>query len=459
MTSGYSDSLGGQQPISTITGPDIRSEPRKSHSAPARRTYGESTTSSSYFSSRSSSGNNNGSGTRSGGWRKFGESVFGHAPYIGTLIGEMKSPSKWTIVVNIFYSILHSVSATTFVSNPLSGLVILVTMLFCDRRAALLGLVATLAGIASFWPLGLPVQLLVGGSVTFNCFLLGSLLPLAGEETHSWQGIEFLIPLAAVLGIFVVYLWSGFNGILARVDIPVLSAPTNLLALLLVYSGYFLQFSHGPELPSLTHDDDNRIHNKSEDTFQSDCNCSISNQLWSGVVLSQGVIFQVPVAQSYIIYLSVFIYSPILFCQEVLGGVIGTIIGMGLDVNGACSADVCNGVWGYNSLLTAAALGGYFVRFNFHSFLLSIIGAIVSGFMCAVLKKSGVPILGIPFMLSTWILLPLAKMPSSNESSKLRCGDLQRVVVFSTPELNSFCKNKFYSRVKYTQQERSTLHI
>lgn len=64
-----------------------------------------------------------------------------------------------------------------------------------------------------------------------------------------------------------------------------------------------------------------------------------------------------------------------------------SLIGMGLDVNGACSADVCNGVWGYNSLLTAAALGGYFVRFNFHSFLLSIIGAIVSGFMCAVLKK------------------------------------------------------------------------
>lgn len=43
-----------------------------------------------------------------------------------------------------------------------------------------------------------------------------------------------------------VYIWRGCNGVLNRVDVPVLNAPTNILALLIIYSGCLAQFQFQP---------------------------------------------------------------------------------------------------------------------------------------------------------------------------------------------------------------------
>lgn len=46
-----------------------------------------------------------------------------------------------------------------------------------------------------------------------------------------------------------------------------------------------------------------------------------------------------------------------------------------------------NGSWGYNPLFTAAGIGGFFVVFNFHSWLLSFIGAVLTTLLYSAMKK------------------------------------------------------------------------
>lgn len=69
---------------------------------------------------------------------------------------------------------------------------------------------------------------------------------------------------------------------------------------------------------------------------------------------------------------------------------------------------VHNGVYGYNSLLAGLVLGNYFSwtwEFWLLLILLSVLTLFISVWLASVLYKSGLPLLGLPFLLGIWTLL------------------------------------------------------
>jgi len=147
-----------------------------------------------------------------------------------------------------------------------------------------------------------------------------------------------------------VLIWGGLNGVLLQANLPVLSAPTNLLSLLLISSGMKDMFRSSTQelsLSSLLYNSNTtmlpihepeRLANLSEmlRSLESIKSNVVSQpmqsewiQLFQGVIFSQGQIFQTTdsIVATWAVWLSVFIYSPILCFQEFIGASIGSFLG------------------------------------------------------------------------------------------------------------------------------------
>ena len=85
-----------------------------------------------------------------------------------------------------------------------------------------------------------------------------------------------------------------------------------------------------------------------------------------------------------------------------------TALGLGAD-----GAAIYHGLYGFNAVLTAIALGGLFMLLEWQSTIYAFIGAIFSAIVFAViavaLSPIGMPALTAPIVLTTWVfLLPMA---------------------------------------------------
>jgi urea transporter len=118
------------------------------------------------------------------------------------------------------------------------------------------------------------------------------------------------------------------------------------------------------------------------------------------VMLQQGVwtgaIFLVALA----------INSPISCAAAVLGSAIGVGIGWAL---GAAPSAIREGLYGFNAVLTAIALGGLLFLLHRITVLLAVLAVCVStvlyGSLVAVLGPAGLPALTAPFVVTTWLCL------------------------------------------------------
>jgi urea transporter len=132
--------------------------------------------------------------------------VFGHAPTADEILGSFSNPGA-AFAAKFFQTILYSISNVIFASNLLSGLFILITMSFsAPFPSVLLGILSLLSGLFTcLWIVRFPREMTIRGGITFNCFLVGSLLsPLTGLKTSSILSHEmiYLIPMALAVGAF-----------------------------------------------------------------------------------------------------------------------------------------------------------------------------------------------------------------------------------------------------------------
>lgn len=168
---------------------------RKSHSAPQHR--------------NKSANDEDGSEIKEKGerkqltlWEILSKSIFGQAPFLTHLIDQQKNEGSFLIslCLSIIESILRSIGNVVFVSNPFSGLIIFITMFFSAPSAAVLGMVSLISGIfTTLWVVRLPMEIIRGGSVTFNSFLLGSIV---AADVKDFEEFAKLIPICIFIGIF-----------------------------------------------------------------------------------------------------------------------------------------------------------------------------------------------------------------------------------------------------------------
>src|SRR5690606_18576383 len=92
------------------------------------------------------------------------------------------------------------------------------------------------------------------------------------------------------------------------------------------------------------------------------------------------IFFQDNWITGYIILIGILIHSRIGGGMCLLGAIAGTIVA---GLFGGPEGAIRDGLFGYNSALTAMALGGFFLVFTWSSFCYAIFGAVVSAWLWA----------------------------------------------------------------------------
>ena len=103
-----------------------------------------------------------------------------------------------------------------------------------------------------------------------------------------------------------------------------------------------------------------------------------------------------------LILLAVTLCTPLGALVGLAGGIVGTAVGLLL---GIVPETLFSGLWGYNAVLTAMAIGGVFYAPTGRSILIGAIAAVLSallgGLLVPIFSALGLPILTVPFCLVT----------------------------------------------------------
>lgn len=116
------------------------------------------------------------------------------------------------------------------------------------------------------------------------------------------------------------------------------------------------------------------------------------------------VFFQENAVTGGLFVLGLFISSRRAGVMALLGSLIGLLVAWGL---GASEPAIRSGAFGFNSTLTAIALGSTFLAFNTASVIYTMIAAvatvIASAALSATLQPLGMPALTLPFVVTVWL--------------------------------------------------------
>ncbi|XP_037781957.1 urea transporter 1-like [Penaeus monodon] len=150
-------------------------------------------------------------------------------------------------------------------------------------------------------------------------------------------------------------------------------------------------------------------------------------QVIEGTVRGAGQVYGCPgFASSCLILAAILLFSPTMFLQACLGTMVGSLCGVLMQPNDLHR--VYRGDYGRHSLLTALSLGGFFFVLNFYSSLVALTGAVLSAFIFQAMLKINMPVLTVPHVVTTLVLL----------HTRMRGGLIKRIdlVYLTFPEMH-----------------------
>uniref|UniRef100_A0A8C4MB50 Urea transporter n=1 Tax=Equus asinus asinus TaxID=83772 RepID=A0A8C4MB50_EQUAS len=296
---------------------------------------------------------------------------------LGYVMGDMKTFANWLKdkpqVLQFVDWVLRGMSQVVFVSNPISGILIVVGLLVQNPWWALNGCVGTVVS-------------------TLTALLL--------SQDRS----------AIAAGLQVV---PGFalNSVFCKWDLPVFTLPFNMaLSMYLSATGHYNLFFPSKLFTPVT---------------------SVANVTWSDLNALQLLkSLPVGVGQIYgcdnpwtggIFLCAILLSSPLMCLHAAIGSLVGVIAGISLS---APFEDIYAGLWGLNSSLACIAIGGMFMALTWQTHLLALACALFTAYlgssMSNLMAVVGLPSGTWPFCLATLLFLLLTtknpniyKMPLS----------------------------------------------
>ena len=282
---------------------------------------------------------------------------------------------------------LRSLAQVIFINNPISGLVLLAAFWVQSPATALLALLGAAAAHGTASQLGLEPGLRQEGIYGFNGVLVGCAIahfaqldrPLAALV---WAG------LVLVGGALSTLLLEGLRrGVHRRNGLPPLTLPFCLVAWALLALGSqepgavlpLAQPLGGPEVGGV----------------------------WQAVALglprSAGQVFLCSTPWSgLLVVLATALASPLAAALGLLGALVGMATAL---LAGAPIEAVAQGIWGYNGVLVAIALGGIFYAPTLRSLAVALGGAVLATLLqlgWAGAPTQAWPSLTVAFVLATW---------------------------------------------------------
>ncbi len=317
---------------------------------------------------------------------------------------EWQRLTEGNVVVGFLDSLLRGVGQVMFQNNPLTGALFLVGIFINSWLLGVAGLIGLLASTVAAVVLGVDRALIRAGLFGYNGILVGIGLAFFLR----WDGV--LAGYIVLGGVLSTVVMMGLARWLGTWEMPALTAPFVLSSWLLLFAVYLFARLHPTELiqPALLNPAAGvqtelrpqatggggagvTVGNLAEGFFRGVGEVFFQDNVWTGVVFLVGILVNSRVSALF----------------AALGSIMGLITALVLF--GGNGFWVYHGLYGFNSVLCAIALGGIFYVLSWQAALYALLGALVGAVVMAsisvVLTPLGMPALTAPFVLTTWLFL------------------------------------------------------
>jgi urea transporter len=300
-------------------------------------------------------------------------------------------------------ALLRGTGQVMFQNNPITGLLFLVGIFVNSAKLGGAGLLGLAASTLAAYLLGADRALVRNGLFGFNGILVG--IGLAFFLEFDPLLVVYIVLGAAISTVVMMALASFF----APWDMPALTAPFVLTAWLLLFAVY--QFAHvrpSPLIAPMPLEPQAAVQTELRElaTGGGPAGLTVAN-LAHGFFRGVGeVMFQDNLVTGLIFLLAILVNSRISAAFAALGSALGLLTALALGGNGVA---IYHGLYGFNPVLCAIALGGLFFVLTWRSAVYALVAAVFSAIVFAaiavLLSPIGMPALTAPFVLVTWLFL------------------------------------------------------
>lgn len=293
--------------------------------------------------------------------------------------------------------VLRGVGQVFLQNNPLTGALFLVGIFLSSWVAGLFALLGAVVSTGTALALGVPRKSVSQGLYGFNGVLTA--IDLSFFLQHRWPLVISVIVAAATSSVVTAALQNFLNS----------SHVPSLTAAFVGTTWFFLaglkQFGHlGTERTTVipVHLPQSAVSGPAAVQFQDlftgffngFAEVLLQSGVWSGVAILIGLLVNSRISA--------------------LAASVGSLVGFGIAwLLGLPVEALAGGLAGYNSVLTAIALGGLYYVISVRSALFAAVGAAVTvvayGAITTVLAPFGLPVVTAPFVVTTWTCIFAAK--------------------------------------------------
>ncbi|WP_414544841.1 urea transporter [Nostoc sp. CCY0012] len=313
-------------------------------------------------------------------------------PFMGTMqwLNDYLTPQSFADFVN---TILRGIGQVIFVNNPLSGLLILVAILLQSPWMALMALLGVIASTLTAIALKINPDVIRNGIFGFQGTLVGLALATFGSLANGNGAWNPLWAIAVIiLAALTTVLMNTFGGwFTTHFKVSILGIPFHIVTQVFLYLVLLIPqpyFHWGFGIFSVS--------------------ASASKTLdWLKILASFPISFSQVFFVSnqnlaILVFLAVALCTPIGAGVGLLGCLTSAIAAL---VMGIDPEKIYTGFWGFNSVLTAIAIGGMFYAPNFRSILIAgfsvLICTLCTQLLSLLFSPLGIPFLALPFCLVT----------------------------------------------------------
>ncbi|KAG8511898.1 Urea transporter 1 [Galemys pyrenaicus] len=341
---------------------------------------------------------------------------------LGYVTGDMKEFASWLKdkpqVLQFMDWVLRGISQVVFVSNPISGILILVGLLVQNPWWALNGCVGTVVSTLTALLLSqdrcggykrrlrpaVPLahrSAIAAGLQGYNATLVGILIAVFSDKGNYFWWL--LLPVC-VMSMTCPIFSSALGSVFCKWDLPVFTLPFNMaLSMYLSATGHYSPFFPTKLFTPVT---------------------SVPNVTWSDLnALKLLKSLPVGVGQIYgcdnpwtggIFLCAILLSSPLMCLHAAIGALLGVAAGLSLS---SPFEDIYFGLWSFNSSLACIAMGGMFMALTWQSHLLALACALFTAYLGVSLSHL-MAVVGLPsctwsFCLATLLFL-LVTMKNPN---------------------------------------------
>jgi urea transporter len=293
--------------------------------------------------------------------------------------------------------VLRGVGQVVFQNNPWSGLIILGAILYNSWIYFAIGLFGCIVATATALVLRADRGLLADGLFGFNGVLVALALVAftsADFRAGAVPSVHMLVYIAFAAAMTTMA-FSAIAGLLLPYRVAALTAPFVLVGWLFLFAVLrFENIESGPLTKPV-----------SPDEYQATAYALPTWYMGIGNAVGQ-IFFQDNWITGYLIALGIAVNSRVSAAIALIAAALAAGVAQ---VFGGAEGAIRDGLFGYNAVLTAIAVGGFFLVLNWASFLYAMFGVVVSTWLWAsiavFLTPIDMPVLTSTFVLVTWLLL------------------------------------------------------